>query len=92
MLTVARAREGALKIRSVPPIVGAACDFQSRLGKQTKMDWLVLSDLKNRKEKEAAGRAAAQTLKTRRSGGGRAGEPEGGRGTLLRTAPGLSLI
>lgn len=56
------------------------------------MNLPTLSGRKNRKEKEAAGGAAAQTLKAGRAeGGGGAGVP-GHRGRLRTTAPGFSLV
>lgn len=55
-----RACEETLKIFKILQIICPVCHFQSRLRKKSEVKLFILSGLKNRKEKEAAGSVAAQ--------------------------------
>lgn len=60
MLTAVGALEDTLPVSTVLLVICAVGGFQSRLRKKTEVKSFILSGLKNRKEKEAAGKVAAQ--------------------------------
>lgn len=76
------------KVFKVLLAICAVCDFQSRLRKKTKMKLFVLSGLKNRMEKVAAGSPAAQ----RPSQLGEVGRGAGCDSGLQRAAPHPSVL